>query len=352
MIAPTDLPVGPHRVAVDAMGGDHAPATVVEGAVEAKRLHPRHIEPILVGDEDEVRAELARLGAADLGLEVVHAAERVDMDEGGADSFRKKRDSSLNVATRLVRDGAAGGVFSAGNTGAMVAASLLNLGRIAGVSRPAIATPIPTQGEHPWAVILDVGATADCKPINLLHFAILGDVYARVFFGIPTPRVGLLNIGEETSKGSELAQEAHRLLQASGLHFVGNVEGRDILNGRADVVVTDGFTGNVLLKFAESVWTWGAQAVRREIGEHVLAKMGAFLLKPSLRRFKDRLDYSSHGGAPLLGVNGVAIIGHGRSTPKAVRNALRVAADLTGRAFVDEIRTELGRVDGGRLATS
>jgi phosphate acyltransferase len=352
MTTSQDLPVRPHRIAVDAMGGDNAPGPIVEGAVEVVRLFPERIIPILVGDEAEVRRELERLGALDLGLEIVHAAEKVDMGEGGADSFRKKRDSSLNVATRLVRDGGADGVFSAGNTGGMVAASLLNLGRIAGVSRPALATPIPTRGEHPWAIVLDVGATSDCKPVNLLHFGILGEVYARLMFGMVRPRVGLLNIGEEPSKGSELAQEAHRLLAQSGLHFVGNVEGKDIMNGGADVVVTDGFTGNVLLKFAESVWSWGAQAVRREIGEHVLAKMGAFLLKPSLRRFKDRIDYSSHGGAPLLGVNGVAIIGHGRSTPKAVRNALRVAADLSGRGIIDEIREELGRVDGGQLASS
>jgi glycerol-3-phosphate acyltransferase PlsX len=273
------------------------------------------------------------------------------MAEGGVDSFRKKRDSSLNVATRLVRDGGAVGVFSAGNTGGMVAASLLNIGRIPGVSRPAIATYVPTQSGH-WTVMLDVGATADCKPVNLLHFAILGEVYSRISLGIPRPRVGLLNIGEEPTKGTDLAQETHELLRASGLHFIGNVEGRDILKGAADVVVTDGFTGNVLLKFAESFWSWGVSAVRREIGEHVLAKMGAVLLKPSLRRFKEGLDYTNYGGAPLLGVNGIAIIGHGRSTPRAVQSALRVAADLAGRGIIEEIRMELERVNGGKVASS
>lgn len=342
----------PVRVAVDAMGGDHAPAHIVEGSLEAVRIYRGRIRPVLVGDRGEIEAELSRLGAGGSEVDVVHAAERVEMDEGGAESFRKKRDSSLNVATRLVRDGSAQGVFSAGNTGAMVAASLLNLGRIPGVSRPALATLVPTKGPQHWVVMLDVGAAADCKPINLLHFSILGEVYARLFLGIEHPRVGLLNIGEEASKGNELAQEAHPLLAASGIHFIGNVEGKDILNGRADVVVMDGFTGNVLLKFAESVWSWGMEAVRREIGEHILAKMGAFLLKPSLRRFKDRVDYSNHGGAPLLGVNGVAIVGHGRSSPKAVRNALRVAADLVTRRVIDEIREELARVDGGRVASS
>ena len=308
--------------------------------------------PLLVGDEPEIRVELERLGATDLNLEVIHAAERVSMDEGGADSFRKKRGSSLNVATRMVRDGQADGVFSAGNTGAMVAASLLNVGRIKGISRPAIATLIPTQGDPPWVVILDVGATADCKPINLLHFGVLGEVYARLFLGIQRPRVGLLNIGEEPSKGSELVQEAYGLLAASGLEFVGNVEGRDILHGKADVVVTVGCTGDVLLKFAESFFKWGLVAVRTEIGEHLLAKMGAYLLRPSLRRFRNRVDYTEYGGAPLLGVDGVAIIGHGSSNEKAVRNALRVTAELIDAGITVEIRNELQRVSGGQVATS
>jgi len=342
----------PVRVAVDAMGGDRAPADIVAGAIEAVHVYHGRILPILVGDQAAIEAELDRLGARHEKVEIVHAAERVEMDEGGAESFRKKRDSSLNVATRLVRDGAAQGVFSAGNTGAMVASSLLNLGRIPGVSRPALATMVPTKGPQHWVVMLDVGAAADCKPINLLQFAILGDVYARLALGINRPRVGLLNIGEESTKGNELAQEVYPLLAQSGVHFVGNVEGKDILNGRADVVIMDGFTGNVLLKFAESVWSWGVEAVRREIGEHVLAKMGAFLLKPSLRRFRDRVDYSNHGGAPLLGVNGVCIIGHGRSTPKAVSNALRVTADLVSCGVIDEIRAELGRLEGGRVASS
>ncbi len=351
MSAPRNRAPGGVRIAVDAMGGDHAPASIVAGVVAAARAFRSRVEPVLVGDENEIRRELAVHGGSDLGLEIVHAGQRVEMAEGGADSFRKKRDSSLNVATRLVRDGGAAGVFSAGNTGGMVAASLLNIGRIPGVSRPAIATYVPTQSDH-WTVMLDVGATADCKPVNLLHFAILGEVYARISLGIPRPRVGLLNIGEEPSKGTDLAQDTHELLRASGLHFIGNVDGRDILKGAADVVVTDGFTGNVLLKFAESFWSWGVSAVRREIGEHVLAKMGALLLKPSLRRFKEGLDYTNYGGAPLLGVDGVAIIGHGRSTPRAVQSALRVAADLAGRGIIEEIRMELERVNGGQVASS
>jgi glycerol-3-phosphate acyltransferase PlsX len=310
-----------------------------------------NVHPILVGDEKIISRQIRRLQAENLSLEIVHAEQRVSMSEGGADAFRKKRDSSMNVATRLVRDGGAVGVFSAGNTGAMVSASLLNLGRIPGVNRPALATPVPTRANN-WTILLDVGATADCKPLNLLQFGILGEVYARLFLGIERPRVGLLNIGEEPGKGSELAQQAHGLLANSGLNFVGNLEGKDLLHGSADVVVTDGFTGNALLKFAESVWAWGAAEVRREIGEHLLAKIGAFLLKPSLRRFKEGVDYSNYGGAPLLGVNGVAIIGHGRSSPKAVRNALFIASDLAERGIIEEIRVELERVSGGQVANS
>jgi glycerol-3-phosphate acyltransferase PlsX len=342
----------PPRIAVDAMGGDYAPSNVVEGVVQAVRDHGSSMEVVLVGDRQEIEMQVGAHGGGGLSLDIVHAEQQVEMAEAGAGSFRKKRDSSLNVATRLVRDGEAAGVFSAGNTGAMVAASLLNIGRLPGVIRPGIATMIPTRGQPGWAVMLDVGATADCTPTNLLQFAVLGEVYARIVLGIEQPRVGLLSIGEEGSKGNELTQQAHPLLAASGLNFVGNVEGRDILHGRADVVVTDGFTGNVLLKFAESVWTWAVGAVRREIGEHVLAKMGAWLLKPSLRRFRTRIDYSEYGGAPLLGVNGVAIIGHGKSSAKAVSNAVRIASDLVRRGVTQEILAELERIKGGKVASS
>ncbi len=352
MASPHQPARGKARIAVDVMGGDFAPANEVAGVVEALRMFGDRVQPILVGDRAAIEAELVRLEATGLDLEIVHTAEKVEMSEHGADSFRKKRDSSLNVATRLVRDGAAMGVISMGNTGAMVASSLINMGRIPGVSRPALAAPIPTGGEVPITLVLDVGATADCKPVNLLQFAILGEVYMRLTLNLERPRVGLLNIGEESSKGNELTQEAFNLLAGSGLNFVGNVEGKDILNGRAEVVVTDGFTGNVLLKFSESVADWGMRTIRREIGEHVLAKMGAFLLKPSLRRFKNRLDYSEYGGAPLLGVDGISIVGHGRSNPKAIRNALRVASGLIHRGINDEIRGELERVNGGKVANS
>lgn len=342
---------GPVRVAVDGMGGDNAPGVVVEGVVELLRRDPGSVEPVLVGDEARIRAELDRLDASSMAIPVVHAGQHVEMGEAGADAFRKKRDSSLAVATRLVRDGEVQGVFSAGNTGAMVAASLLNIGRIPGVTRPAIATLIPTSGEPHWAIMLDVGATADCKPQNLYQFGILGEIYARILLKLDNPRVGLLNIGEEPSKGNELAQAAYELM-AHRPGFVGNVEGRDVLRGKAQVVVTDGFTGNIMLKFAESVWTWTSGIVRKELGEHLLAKLGGLLLKPSIRRIKGRMDYSEYGGAPLLGVDGISIIGHGSSNAKAIGNAVRLTADLARSGLLDQIRRAVEKEHGGQVVNS
>jgi glycerol-3-phosphate acyltransferase PlsX len=338
-------------VAVDAMGGDHAPASIVAGAVDAARTFPDQVVPVLVGDEPRLRRELSGLGAESLGLEIVHAEEHVEMAEKGAGAFRKKRQSSMSVAARMVREGRVQGVFSAGNTGAAVASSLLDIGRIKGVSRPALATLIPSSGPSTWAILLDVGATADTKPIHLYQFALLGEVYARILLKTQNPRVGLLNIGEEPGKGTDLVQEAYSLLLRRA-NFVGNVEGKDILQGVADVVVTDGFTGNVLLKFAESVWTFAGDYVRSELGSHLLAKTGVLFLRPSLRRLKARVDYSEYGGAPLLGVDGVSIIGHGRSNPKAVRNAIRFAGTLIRSGLNDQIRAEFEREQGGEVVNS
>lgn len=333
------------------MGGDNAPATVVAGAFAALREHGELVRPILVGDRQAILEEFRRLGAPPDAIEIVHAAERVDMDEGGAEAFRRKKDSSLNVATRMVRDGTASGVISAGNTGAMVTASMLNMGRIPGVQRPAIASFVPTKAGRP-TLMLDVGATADCKPTHLFQFAILGETFVSILFGIERPRVGLLNIGEESSKGNELAQEAHIMLAASGLEFVGNVEGRDILKGGADVVVTDGFTGNVLLKFGETAFSMVVGVIKAEIGAHILAKLGALLLRPSMRRFKKDFDHTEYGGAPLLGVNGIAIIAHGSSDAKSIKNAIRVAGELSDRGIMNEITHELERFSGGKVANS
>jgi glycerol-3-phosphate acyltransferase PlsX len=328
-------------VGVDGMGGDAGPGVIVEGALLAlAELDPR-ISVVLVGDRPLLEAEVNRRPEARAHgdrLSIEHAAETVDMDEEGATAARRKRDSSLAVGMRLMKEGRIDALFSAGNTGAMVAAALLGLGRIPGVQRPALATLVPADTPRGFCVMLDVGATADCKAGHLQQFGLMGDVYARKILGVAEPRVGLLNIGEESSKGNELAREAHALLEGSALRFIGNVEGRDILRGQADVVVTDGFTGNVVLKFIESVAGWAGGIVKAEIGRRLLAKFGALLILPAINLLRKRLDYAEYGGAPLLGVKGVCIIGHGRSSARAVKSAVRVAASFVEHHVEDSIQ--------------
>src|SRR5262245_59244547 len=329
-------------IGVDAMGGDLAPRVVIQGALEALRETNRSFEVALIGDEPQIRAEAGRLGVEDRLPRVIHAAEVSEMAESAAQSVRKKRDSSISVAARLHKSGETDAFVSAGNTGAVVAAALLEMGRIAQIQRPAIATVLPTpQGN---VVILDVGATSDCKPSHLYQFAVMGSIYARLVLGIERPRVGLLNIGEEAEKGSELYYEAHQLLRQSPVHFVGNVEGRDIILGTADVVVCDGFVGNVLLKFAESVIPSISGMIKDEITRHPLSMMAGLLLKPAFRRLRRRLDYSEVGGAPLLGVDGTCIIAHGRSNVRAIKNAIRVAARCAEAKVAESIRAELLRL--------
>jgi glycerol-3-phosphate acyltransferase PlsX len=258
------------------------------------------------------------------------------MAEAGAASARRKRGSSINIAARLERDRETDALVSPGNTGAVVAAALLTLGRVESVERPAIATILPTpQGS---VVILDVGATSDCKPYHLVQFAAMGSIYARLVLHVERPRVGLLNIGEEAEKGSELYYEAHQLLKQSPIHFVGNVEGRDIILGTADVVVCDGFVGNVLLKFAESIIPIVGHMIRDEIMSDPLSALAGLLLKPAFRRLRRRLDYAEVGGAPLLGVQGTCIIAHGRSSARAIKNAIRVAARCAQAGLIEGIR--------------
>jgi glycerol-3-phosphate acyltransferase PlsX len=264
------------------------------------------------------------------------------MAESAAASVRRKKDSSIAVGARIAREGETDALVSAGNTGAVVAASLLTLGRVEGVERPAIATVLPTpQGN---VVILDVGATSDCKPFHLVQFAMMGSIYARIVLGVERPRVGLLNIGEEAEKGSELYYEAHRMLKQSPVHFMGNVEGRDIILGTADVVVCDGFVGNVLLKFAESVVPVLSHMIKDEIMSDPLSAFAGLLLKPAFRRLKSRLDYAEVGGAPLLGVCGTTIIAHGRSNARAIKNAIRAGARCAAAGLVESIRVELQRL--------
>jgi len=320
------------------MGGDNAPASVVEGAVLAARGEP--IDLILVGDQTAVSAELARHAPAS-NIRVVHAPTTVGMEESPALVVRRRRDSSIWRATELVAHGDAQAVVSAGHTGASMATAFFLLGTLQGVERPAIATILPTL--HGNAVLLDVGATVDSKPQHLVQFAIMGQVYAQRMLSKPSPRVGLLSIGEEDTKGNELTKEAFKLLKQSAVNFIGNVEGRDVYTGDADVIVCDGFIGNVALKISEGLAEAIMQVLRREITQSIGGRVGFLLLRPAFRRFKRRVDYAEYGGAPLLGINGVSIICHGRSSPKAIMNAVRVARDFVVGQVNRHIREDLDR---------
>lgn len=311
------------RVALDAMGGDAGLDAVVAGAILAARQLA--IPVTLVGPADRVAASLQAQGASGLPIDVADAPDVIEMGEHPVQAVRRRPNASMNVGVRLVKEGRAGAFVSAGNTGAAMAAGLFGLGRLPGVERPALATVFPTATGH--CLILDVGANADCRASYLQQFAVMGDRYANLVLDVARPRVGLLSNGEEETKGSALVQEAYPLLKASGLNFVGNVEGKDVPRGAADVVVCDGFTGNVLIKTAEGIGELTFQLLREEIGASgPLGMLGALLLKPALRRIKRRVDYQEYGGAPLLGVAGVVIVAHGRSSARAIRNAIRVAA--------------------------
>lgn len=323
------------------MGGDTGPQVIVQGALEALRESEPRLSVVLIGDEAAINAHLKELdpsGDLKSRYSVVHAGQTVEMGEDAVASARRKKDSSLAIGMRMMKEGGTEALFSAGNTGATVAAALLGIGRIPGVHRPALATLVPADTPQGFVVMLDVGATADSKPAFLQQFALMGDLYAKHIMSLPEPRIGLLNIGEESSKGNELARESHELLKQSPIRFIGNVEGRDIFRGQADVVVTDGFTGNVVLKFVESVDVWVKGIFRREIKSHILARLGAFLLLPTFRALGRRLDYAEYGGAPLLGVNGVCIIGHGRSSAPAVKNGVKMAGRFVDHGLNERIQ--------------
>lgn len=314
------------RVAIDAMGGDYAPFSVVAGAVLAHKTFGDSVELILVGDSDKIQLELQNLNAEQLPLSVVHAEQMIGMADEPAESVRKRPKSSIVISLGLQRKGECEAFISAGNTGAVMAASLLVLGRLKGINRPAIGTFFPT--EKGQALVLDVGANSDCKALNLYQFGLMGAIYYSQIFSNRNPLVGLLSIGEEKSKGNETTIASHKLLSAADLNFAGNIEGRDILKGRADVVVCDGFVGNIILKFAESIDSFLGEFVRRRVKINLLAKIGALLLKPAFRDIKRNLDYAEYGGAPLLGINGVSIICHGGSSPKAIKNAVGLARTM------------------------
>jgi glycerol-3-phosphate acyltransferase PlsX len=331
------------RVAVDGMGGDYAPEEVVAGAAAAART--LGIEILLVGPRDRLEP-LVRSHGAGLPLTVVDAPEVIEMSEAPAMALRRKRRASVVVTLEQVRDGRADAAVSAGNTGAAMGAALLTLGRIPGIDRPAIAAILPTAQKTP-VILLDVGANVDCKPKHLLQFALMGSVYARRVLGVSTPRVGLLSNGEEATKGNDLTIRTAELLRASGLHFVGNVEGRDFFTGQADVVVCDGFVGNVVLKFGEGLALALRQLLRDEL-RGTPGRLLALYLAPLKRRgmaLWRKLDYREYGGAPLLGVNGVVIIAHGRSNAWAIRNAIRVAADAAARRVVEPIAAEMAALE-------
>lgn len=326
------------KIAVDAMGGDNAPSAVVAGAVQAAKEYG--VGVILVGIEEIIQTELKKHPSAKtLPLEVRHATEVVDMLDSPVTVFRRKKDSSIRVANEIVKSGEAVAVISAGHSGAAMATSLFVLGPIEGIERPAIATFMPTiKGT---CVILDVGANVDCKPYHLLQFAIMGEVYAKYVLKNPNPRVGLLSIGEEETKGNELTREAFKLLIETSLNFIGNVEGRDVMAGKADVVVCDGFIGNVVLKMSEAVAETINLMIRENIGDNLVRKFGYLMMRPAFRALKRRVDYAEYGGMPLIGVNGISIISHGRSSDQAIKNAVRVAQELAKSEAIRHIRDDI-----------
>ena len=327
------------RIAVDAMGGDYAPTEIIKGAIEASGRY--RIPVTLVGDKESIDRELAKHAAAGLPLEVKHASEVVQMDEQPANAIRRKSDSSIVVAADLVKSGEAQAMVSAGNTGAAMAVATLRLGRIEGIDRPAIGAILPTMSGR--AVMLDAGANVDCSVENLLQFAVMGSEFAERVLKIRKPRVGLLSIGEEAIKGNELTKAANARLSQTSLNFVGNVEGKDVFRGAADVVVCDGFAGNIVLKAGEGMAEFVLATLNQEINRGLLYRLGALFLRPALWRAKTKLDYAEYGGAPLLGVNGVCVICHGRSDARAICNAIRAAADAVKNDVVGCISTSLRR---------
>jgi glycerol-3-phosphate acyltransferase PlsX len=326
-------------IAVDAMGGDDAPKAEVEGAIRAARSLA--VKVILVGQQDVVRRELEQHeGFRDLPIEIVHASERVTMEDSAARAVRTKRDSSMRVASRLVRDGCAQGFVSAGNTGAVMATAKVVLGVVPGVDRPASVGILPTVEGSP-VLLVDVGANVDCSPRMLAQFAVMGDVYSRIILRRPKPRVGILSIGEEEHKGNELTRAAWPLLQALNINFIGNVEGRDIYGGKVDVIVCDGFIGNVALKVSEGLVEMVKHVLQESLEATIARKIGYVLSKAAFTDFRKRLDYSEYGGAPLLGVRGVCIICHGRSNANAIKNGIRVAKEFTEGTINQRIEEEL-----------
>jgi glycerol-3-phosphate acyltransferase PlsX len=326
------------RVVLDAMGGDLAPSVNVEGAVETVN-ECDDVDVILVGDESSIQKELRNKRYSANRISVVHASQVVEMHESPMVAIRKKKDSSIRVGIGLVKAGKADAFVSAGHSGVVMATSLMMLGTAKVVDRPAIATLMPTLRD-PF-IMLDVGATVDCNPQNLLQFALMGSTYCRLVLKRPDPKVALLSIGEEDIKGNEVTKEAFKLIKKSKLNFIGNIEGKDIFSGKADVVVCDGFIGNIALKISEGLAETILKMLKQEISSVSTGRVGYLLMKPAIRKFKKRTDYDEYGGAPLLGINGTSIISHGRSSSKAIKNALRVAADYAAKRVYEAITVDI-----------
>lgn len=329
------------RIAVDAMGGDKAPDVVIEGAILAAREYP--VDIALVGPREIIEKHLSKRKIGDLKLDIIHASQAIYMDEPPADAVRKKKDSSMHVSARLIKSGEVDAMVSAGNTAAALAITRSILGKLKGVSRPAIAAVIPNTVDA--TILLDVGANAgSCGPLHLLEFALMGTIYSKALMHKENPRVGLLSVGEEKTKGSVITLNAFPLLEQAPINFIGNVEGKDIVNGSADIVVCDGFVGNAILKFAEGASDLFFEIIKAEIKKSIKAKIGMLLAKSAFKAFSNRLDYEKYGGAPILGINGACIIGHGRSTPSAIKEAIRVSSEFVTYKVNSNIEDDLRNV--------
>jgi glycerol-3-phosphate acyltransferase PlsX len=332
------------RIAIDAMGGDHGPGSIIDGALVAARH--LQIGLLLVGPRAVVEAELLRHpGAGALDVETLDAGDWIGMEEPAAAALRRKPRASIRVAADAVRDGRADALFSAGHTGATVIAAHAAFGRLPGVDRPALAAIVPTRRTP--AVLLDCGATVDCRPPHLVQFALMGSAYARVALACDSPRVGLLSVGEEASKGNELTREAHQLLKRAPVRFIGNVEGRDVYAGGADVIVCDGFTGNITLKTSEGLVEAIEGLLHDELSGTFGTRVGYLLSRQAFRRFRRRVDHSEYGGAPLVGLNHLCIVGHGRSSPKAVRNAVHMAARFVEQNLLASLARDFAQTPTG-----
>jgi glycerol-3-phosphate acyltransferase PlsX len=322
------------KIVLDAMGSDRYPQPDVEGAVQAAREFG--VEVVLVGQSEAIEQELAKHDASGLPLSIVHASQVLEMTDEPSRAAKRKKDSSMVIGMNLLKQKQVDAFVSAGNSGGVLAVALLYLGRIKGVKRPALSAVLPTRTGG--CLMLDVGANADCKPLYLQQFAVMGSIYAKRVMGITDPRVAIVSNGEEEGKGNTLVKETYALLKESNLNFVGNAEGKDILSGLADVIVTDGFTGNVAVKLAEGVSGFILQVLEEEIRSRPLATVGALLAKPAFSQVKKRLDYREYGGAPLLGVDGTVIVGHGRSDALAITNAIRMAKQAVEKGTINAIR--------------